>query len=201
MDVFKAIFASDDEDSDEEDADVPEKEATSAPPPPADTAPQHLLAASSAQPSYNPSTNAPSGSEVEQKVDLATFKPTFVPRGDRESRKDKDKAKEKSRDKNKKKTAVLVSFDDGEDGLQINVSSKKRKEKSRDKDGERKKKKRKDKKGEEDDDDSMWVEKPAPEAVQNFVLDDSTPSAPPPEASLEGIAGPPRGRKRAVDFM
>lgn len=198
MDVFKAIFASDDEDSD---ADEPSEEVAPAPSQPAETTPQHLLVADSAQTSYKPNASTSAGPEVDQKVDLATFKPTFVPRVDRESRKDKDKVKEKSRDKNKKKVAALVSFDDGDDGLQINVSSKKRKEKSKDKDGDRKKKKRKEKKGDGDDDDSMWVEKPAAAVVQNLVLEELTPLAHPSEVSLEGVAGPPRGRKRAVDFM
>lgn len=200
MDVFKAIFASDDEDSDaeDEDADVDQQAAEASAPSSLhpESAPPQPFVVGSTQPSYEPNVHSSSVEESDQKVDLATFKPTFVPRSDREARKDTEKGK--GRDKKKKKAAALVSFDDEDEGLRINVNSKKRKDKN--KDGERKKKKRKERK-DVGDDDSMWVEKPPPEVVHSMVLDDSTPSAPLPEASLEGVAGPSRGRKRAVDFM
>ena len=75
------------------------------------------------------------------------------------------------------------------------------KHKDKDKDGERKKKKRKEKQNEEDDD-SMWVEAPAPEAVQHLEVK-PLPShdSPKEESASSAVAGPPRGRKRAVDFM
>ena len=64
-----------------------------------------------------------------------------------------------------------------------------------------KKKKRKEKQDEEDDD-SMWVEAPAPEVVRHLDVKPPVPQAPLPEDPASSIAaGPPRGRKRAVDFM
>lgn len=211
MDVFKAIFASDDEDSDPE-VDVADldQRTSSAGPSTSTTVsqtPRHLVAAEPTQASYEPRTSQPATSAEPEKVDLATFKPTFVPRADRESRKDKDKDKKKEK---KKKAATLVSFDAEDEGLQISVSATRRKDKHKTKekdgekgdDGERKKKKRKEKekKDEVEEDDSMWVEKPPPEVVQSLPVDD-IPSAFPPETNLEGAAGPPRGRKRAIDFM
>lgn len=199
MDIFKAIFASDDEDSDVgEDELAPPATAT---PAPSSAPPSHPPATEPTSVTHVPKTSTPPAAEANEKVDLATFKPTFVPRSDRESRKEKDreKDKEKKRDK-KKKAATLVSFDTEEDGLQINVSAAKHKNK--DKDGERKKKKkRREKKEDVEDDDSMWVEKPAPEVVQSMVVDNSVLGAPPPEAHPDAVVGPPRGRKRAIDFM
>jgi G patch domain-containing protein 1 len=198
MDVFKAIFASDDEESDaDEEVEAGQSAAIATATTSQESVPPHPNASEPAHPTSAPT---PSGSSLQaqpEKVDLASFKPTFVPRADREHRREKEK--EKARDKKKKKSATtLVSFDADEDGLQIDVSSAKRKDKDRD--GERKKKKRREKKEAAEDDDSMWMEKPAPEGVQNMVLDD-VPSAPSPEANPEGVAGPPRGRKRAIDFM
>ena len=51
------------------------------------------------------------------------------------------------------------------------------------------------------DDDDMWVEKPAPDIVKGLpsasmvvdVVEDQNPS--------EKAVGPPKGRKRAIDFM
>ncbi len=194
MDVFKAIFASDDEDSDDDDEPMPEVKAeptigsipavvpTFGVP---DSKPVHPVD----EPSHPPTI-------ADEKVDTAFFKPTFVPRSDRESLKNKDKDK---KEKKKKSAKTLVSFDTEEDGLQLTITAPKR-ERHKEKDGERKKKKRREKK-ENEEDDSMWVEKPAPEVVQALELD-SIPSAPPPEMSQEAAAaGPPRGRKRAIDFM
>ena len=136
-------------------------------------------------------------SDSDDDSDLSDFEGTLSP-----SRPLPPKRTPIEKDKKKKKQAkTLVSFDDGEEdgGLQVTVKAEKRKDREKDKGGERKKKKRKEVKAEEDDDDSMWVEKPAPEVVQNIDV-----SALPPEPSQDGvqdIAGPPRGRKRAVDFM
>ncbi|PSS31123.1 hypothetical protein PHLCEN_2v2347 [Hermanssonia centrifuga] len=195
MDVFKAIFASDDEESDDDDEPMPEvtkAEPTIGSIPAAvptfgvpDSKPVHPVD----EPSHPPTI-------ADEKVDTASFKPTFVPRSDRESLKNKDKEK---KEKKKKSAKTLVSFDTEEDGLQLTITAPKR-ERHKEKDGERKKKKRREKK-ENEEDDSMWVEKPAPEVVQALELD-SIPSAPPPEMSQEAAAaGPPRGRKRAIDFM
>ena len=66
--------------------------------------------------------------------------------------------------------------------------------------------KKDDVRGEEDGDEGMWVEKPAPEVVRQMaaVVEDVR-EHPPVEAEteggMEGVVGPPRGRKRAVDFM
>lgn len=205
MDVFKAIFASDDEDSDDEEDAKPEvKESTPGPvsaptiPKVEGSIPGHPQSASPAPASYTP--DAPSLAPESEIVDLATFKPMFVPRSERESR--TDKAKDKDRDKKSKKkkhAKTLVSFDTEEEGLQVKPVASKR-EKHKDKDGEHKRKKRKEKK-DEDDDDSMWIEKPTPEVVQH--LDLKTGSVTPAEAPSDDStpAGPPRGRKRAIDFM
>ncbi|KAI0343331.1 hypothetical protein BDW22DRAFT_1407187 [Trametopsis cervina] len=201
MDIFKAIFASDDEDSDDEDtaADNLEPKPSTVPSDP----PVEVSVKDEPLPSILPSKVVePTKPPVDEKVDLATFKPTFIPRTERDSRtKDKDREKDK---KKKKKVKTLISFDDNEEdgGLQLNVKPQKRKdgEKLKDKDGERKKKKRKETKAEEEDD-GMWVEKPAPEAVQNITFTTQTSSETPQDGISEGIAGPPRGRKRAVDFM
>lgn len=200
MDIFKAIFASDDEDSDDEDA-ADAKEGSLEP----QTAPlvSDPLTAIKVEPT--PSTVLSRPNEVEEKVDLATFKPTFIPRSERDSRKDKDKDREKDKKKKKKSKPAVVSFDDGEEdgGLQVNVAALKaeKRKKDRDKDDDRKKKKhRKDTTRDEEDDDSMWMEKPAPEAVQNIDLNaiaiDTSQ-----DTVVDAVAGPPRGRKRAVDFM
>ena len=212
MDVFKAIFASDDEDSDDEDDGKPTTEVKSpisaqpsAPSTsPADEAPAYLRAGPSTQPAYQPNGSAVVPNPAPESKDMTTFKPTFVPRAEREARneksKDHDKDREKRKDKERKKkhAKTLVSFDneDGEEGLQVVPKREKRKHK--DKDSERKKKKVE--KKADDDDDNMWVEAPAPEVVQQL---DFTPAPIPAtdEPSSEAPAGPPRGRKRAIDFM
>ncbi|KAJ7065371.1 hypothetical protein C8F01DRAFT_1125396 [Mycena amicta] len=173
MDVFKAIFASDDEDSDDQAEDA---EADDPPEPPEPSLP--VQTATSAAGVILP---PPAESSV---VDMNTFKPTFIPR-EGKGKKDSDRSKEKKdkKDKKKKDKKSLVSFleDDGEEGsLQIVPKDKDRP----------KKKRRKEK--EEVDDDSMWVEKPAPDVVKEFAAE-----APP--QVVEG--GPPKGRKRAIDFM
>nr|VWP02234.1 Extracellular lipase (EC [Ganoderma boninense] len=202
MDVFKAIFASDDEDSDEEDGDGDAAEATTTSTPLNDTAPVAAPAQPKAEPTPPPQRPARPNEPLEP-VDPATFKPTFVPRSERDSRKDKDgKSKDKKKDREKKKAkAALMSFDAEDDGSIPSFGPAPPKEKDR----ERKKKRRKEK-HREDEDDSMWVEKPAPEAVKNL-------SAPPGAAVGNGgdmlvdgkgdgkEAGPQRGRKRAIDFM
>ncbi|TBU44672.1 hypothetical protein BD309DRAFT_919406 [Dichomitus squalens] len=190
MDVFRAIFASDDEDSDDEGEEANDKaEPTS---PPFDIlAPAKLKA----EPSASPAPVARPNEPLEQ-VDLATFKPTFVPRSERESRKDKD-GKGKKKDQDKKAKATLVSFDAEDDGSIPSFGPAPPKEKEKDR--ERKKKKRKEKHG-EDEDDSMWVEKPAPEVVKNLPM--PTSAAAGVGMQVDGDeAGPQRGRKRAIDFM
>lgn len=198
MDVFKAIFASDDEDSDDED------EGGNAPDPATVPTPLDVPvpAAAPVEPKAEPNPlppRAPDRPNKLESIDPATFKPTFVPRSERESRKDKDgKSKDRKKDKEKKKAkAVLMSFDVEDDGSIPSFGPAP----AREKDKERKKKKRKEKHG-EDEDDSMWVEKPAPEVVKKLL-------APLGTANGDGMlvdedeeeAGPQRGRKRAIDFM
>ncbi|KZT00580.1 uncharacterized protein LAESUDRAFT_764494 [Laetiporus sulphureus 93-53] len=220
MDVFKAIFASDEEDSEDEVAsENPEKaynkvdlDETSAPQPgvqvEAEMVPSHLTAGDSTTASYVlAKEGAAATSTLPEKVDLASFKPTFVPRSERESRKDKSKDKDKKEKDKKKKSAnkaTLMSFDVEEDGFGLNLGAVRR---EKDKDKERKKKKLKEHK-EKEEDDSMWVEKPLPEAVKSIVMDISPPDVPArasaepsPVVTAEGEVKGPRGRKRAIDFM
>ena len=200
MDVFKAIFASDDEDSDDEEDGENAPEVTPTPTPLA-AAPAPL--ATPVKPEAEPTPRPPPAQPNEplEQVDPATFKPTFVPRSERESRKDKDgKSKDKKRDKEKKKAKVaLMSFDAEDDGSIPSFGPAPPKEKEK----ERRKKRRKEK-HREDEDDSMWVEKPAPEVVKNL----STAVGAGGEMVVDGEgegegkeAGPQRGRKRAIDFM
>ncbi|KAI9062765.1 hypothetical protein FKP32DRAFT_1593437 [Trametes sanguinea] len=205
MDVFKAIFASDDEDSDDEAEEAhKEKETTPAPLDFFGTAKPVTKPETKAEPTPPPPappafTNAPL-----EKVDLATFKPTFVPRSDRESRKDKSEKKDKKSKEKKKAKASLMSFDVEDDGSIPSFGPSVSKEKEK----ERKKKKRKER--HEDEDDAMWVEKPPPEVVKDLPI----PPPLPPDPGADGPAqetngnttkaseaGPPRGRKRAIDFM
>lgn len=224
MDIFKAIFASDDEDSGDEDEDG-ENAAKDEPiedhtvgmgaktgiEVKTESIPSHLAVGDAAPPSYEPKQDGPAtNSMVSEKVDLASFKPTFVPRSDRESRKDKSKDK-KEKDKKKKSSgkAALMSFD-LEDGFGPNLGAptpRKEKERDKDKDKERKKKKRKERQ-EEDVDDSMWVEAPPPEVVKSIAVQPPSAIEPPPAPpadtqanTIAGETGQPRGRKRAIDFM
>ncbi|TFY64484.1 hypothetical protein EVJ58_g2600 [Rhodofomes roseus] len=215
MDIFKAIFASDDEESDEEDVADEDVKLESNGPASAPTnvtavtepVPSHLTLADSATPAYQPNDNGSTGVVVAEKVDLATFKPTFVPRGARDSRKEKSKNKDK-KDKKKPK-AALLTFDVDEDGLDANLGespSSRPKAKDKARDGEGKKKKRKERK-EEDDDDSMWVEAPPPEALQGIPAEaiPPMPSRPPQDVEMrlpaEEANRASRNRKRAIDFM
>ncbi|KAF7317694.1 G-patch domain [Mycena kentingensis (nom. inval.)] len=176
MDVFKAIFASDDEDSDDE-GDKP-----AADDPPEDVpaiVPQTVASTTSI-----PSESTP--------VDPATFKPTFIPR-EGKAKDDSDRAKDKKekRKKEKKDRKSLVSFiedDGGDGGLQIVPKDKDRPKKKRKKD--------KEKRDAVEEDESMWVEKPAPEVVKS--IDVAMPPPPVPDEMDEVVS---RGRKRAIDFM
>ncbi|KAI0954695.1 hypothetical protein AcW1_006501 [Taiwanofungus camphoratus] len=226
MDIFKAIFASDDEDSDDEAAeedensDLMKQEDIVGPvmPPSAEVSvktepvPSHLAIGDSNVASYKAQQNESSHSIVPpEKVDLALFKPTFVPRSERESRKDKNKDRDRDKkDDNKKKKkgkVTLMSFDVEEDGFELNLGAPKAgRDKERDKDAERKKKKRKARKV-EDEDDGIWIEAPLPEIVKSLEAE-PLPGVPITKSSSDasGLAeskevGPPRGRKRAIDFM
>jgi len=183
--IFKAIFASDEEDSDDEDQ--AKVEDVSAPAPPGTPA-QHSKEDVQMEIDDGP-------------VDLATFKPKFVPRAERTTD-DNPPLKKRKKDKEKRKGGkALVSFDVEEGGEDTPITSK-----TRDKDRERKKKRsskdkggdRKEKRKEEGGgDDDMWVEKAVPEVVQKMTVD---PPPEPPQVKVEET-GRLSKRMRAEDFM
>ena len=218
MDVFKAIFASDDEDSDDEDEKEGGKEDGPTPPLSLPMAAPDGLAPPPSKPAVDaPAAPPPQPNAPAEKIDLATFKPTFVPRSERTLEKSKE-SKKKHMDKEKKRAkAALMSFDVEDDGsipsfgpTPTHKEKKRRnrdwdrdKDKDKNKDGERKKKRRKERQAEDDDDDSMWVEKPAPEVVKGLPVAPVSLEEGEGDAHETGqdAAGPQRGRKRAVDFM
>jgi len=182
MDVFKAIFASDDEDSDDEakvvDDDEHKRDARSAV---SQIAPKELRS------DIPPATNVASETST---VDIGTFKPTFIPRDGKPK-----KSKEKKEKKRKEKRNVLVSFEMDEDGGGQPQSLPKPTK-------DRPKKKRKERQ-DKDEDEEMWVEKPAPDVVKDLLL--AQPLEPPSTGEVvsntDNHGGPPKGRKRAIDFM
>lgn len=200
MDIFKAIFASDDEESDDDDApgrddqqddaklddSVAQASVIASNSISTQDLPQQRLAITNGG-SSQLQPDGPSSSSLvtdTQKVDLTTFKPTFIPR---EGKKTKDK--DKKGKKKKEKRSVLVSFEMDED-MPLSAPKENRKDK------DRQKKKRKEKRRDEDEDDeAMWVEKPPPEVVKDLEITQ------PPEVAhhLDSVAH--RGRKRAIDFM
>ncbi|KAJ7138800.1 hypothetical protein C8R46DRAFT_1168247 [Mycena filopes] len=174
MDIFKAIFASDDEESDDDTKEDPKDDKDEPPPTAEPPAPNPHPAPA---PAPVADVAMPDASEV---VDVGTFKPTFIPR-EGKAKKDSDRSKDKKEKKEKKKKEkVLVSFqEDDEDGGPLQISVKDRP----------KKKRRKDKHPKEEEEESMWVEKATPEVVKE--LSEAHPG--------ESPAG--KGRKRAIDFM
>jgi G patch domain-containing protein 1 len=174
-DIFKAIFASDDEDSGDEDVKAEEEQEPLVPP--------SLDAVSKPEPAK------PAASEP---VDISSFKPVFVPRSEREGDTAGVEARKRKKDKEKKKGGkILVSFEVEDDG---SVPPQK----------QRVRKKRKSKHIYGDEDEGTWVEKAVPDVVQtlrattdsdavNQVVDDA-------DGKLKE-EGPAKGRKRAVDFL
>lgn len=205
MDIFKAIFASDDEDEDEDQEEVdPDKNELEMKRPSANTGEYVPKAEASTKPIELSSThpfvsNTVDYNDATGKVDLTSFKPTFVPRSDRtkdkegDRERDREKGKDKDRDrKKKKKHKTLVSFDVEDEGSTEDVRHKKRK-------SEKKEKKR----TTDYNDESLWVEKPPPEAaktmeISNIQLTYDTTNS---NQDTEKEEGPQRGRKRAIDFM
>lgn len=174
MDIFKAIFASDSEDSDSEDLqeDVDDEPAV---------------------PASN-KTGFTSATDIlkDEPVDLSTFRPTFVPR-EGKSKKDKSAGKSKEKkEKKKEKKSVLVSFEMDEGGDEP--------EPKQPKDRPAKKKRDTEKQDNGDGDYAMWTTKVsvpdlAPAPVQ--AVASSAPSVePPPDTTTKQ-----KGRKRAIDFM
>jgi G patch domain-containing protein 1 len=183
MDIFKAIFASDSEDSDDE-------------APFADDSDDD--AAASAQPKETTGFTPATVILDDTPVDLSTFKPTFIPREgkskksrDEEKSKAKKEKKEKKEKKKKEKKAVLVSFELDEDGAEAEVKQPK----------DRPKKKRKEDKIDNDDEDQgMWAAKhPAEPAKTTSVV--PPPTIPSDQAEAAPQVTGPKGRKRAIDFM
>ncbi|KZT25345.1 hypothetical protein NEOLEDRAFT_1178454 [Neolentinus lepideus HHB14362 ss-1] len=198
MDVFKAIFASDDEDGDDEeqkddedgsmDVDASSGSALVRKEEPVH---EHVVETADAT-AYKPATAG-----IKEDIDLATFKPTFVPRSERDPKKHKTKNKEKDKKDKKKKIKTLVSFEIEEDGgYDVPVPPK-----DKDKERARKKKREERKNDAGEDDDNLWVEKPAPEVVKALDTSVSAHSVADTSMVAGGEAGPPRGRKRAIDFM
>jgi G patch domain-containing protein 1 len=221
MDIFKAIFASDDEDSDEE-PDAGGGQETSAPEAGPSTLPKgqstenpdsnallaHLRIQDAAKsvPTYEPQSAERRPPASTETIDVATFRPVFVPRGERETSRLKDKKEGGRGGKDKKKAKAIVSFEDDE-GAALVIAPQADKE-----DARKKKKRRKEKgNGEGGEEVEMWIEKPPPQVVASFVDDPAAAAkgkvrlegpAPPTLTSSSTVAeGPPRGRKRAIDFL
>ncbi|KAF9473416.1 DUF1604-domain-containing protein [Pholiota conissans] len=178
MDIFKAIFASDSEDSDDETPDNDDEEDVAAPAKPKETG---FISATTIL--------------DDTPIDMSTFKPTFIPReGKNKKSKDDDKAKEKKEKKDKKKKekkAVLVSFEVDEDGADtLEVKQPK----------DRPKKKRKEKIAQDGQDHGMWATKP-PDEFANTTPEILAPAVPPDQDLASSQATGPKGRKRAIDFM
>lgn len=177
MDVFKAIFASDDENSDVGE-DAPEDKIDE------DAPPQSSV--------VDPEPKPPDTMPTSTVVDLSTFRPTFIRREGKASEsgeKEKEKEKKKKKKREKEKKGALVSFAmDEEGGEPVEI-----------KEPRKKKEKRKEKQHKEDeDDDAMWVEKPPPDMVNDVQMKVVEVN----DDDQQGVAaGPARGRKRAIDFM
>lgn len=221
MDIFKAIFASDDEDEEDEngggeaeegggdDKSIPTANQALAAP----TQVHNATIETSAM-TYEPKSadRPPADSGT---VDIATFKPVFVPRAERGTQKSKNKTDVRVKDKKRVKSTVSFE-DDGEEAALVIAPQA-------DKDKTRKKKKRRKEEDKgvtnlvragNDEDTEMWTEKAPPQVVASFV--NAPPaaegggqiegaSAPPPTLppthALQKTEGPPRGRKRAIDFL
>ncbi|WVQ96167.1 hypothetical protein IAU59_003270 [Kwoniella sp. CBS 9459] len=200
IDIFKAIFASDDEDDDSEDEDVGSTNRPS-------TSAQidRVQAVIKSSDRYEDPFPAPAQPSVEVKdegpVDLTTFKPVFKFRRDErdggEGQQSQDtgseaKSKAKKKDKSKKRKGVL-SFDVGEDGED---------EGSKDDKEEKRKKKKKDKDSKKDRDEPERPDDKASLSTNGRTDRRDVGS----EIEGEWVEKPsvvPRlaGRKGAADFM
>lgn len=154
IDIFKAIFASDDE-SDDEDADDDERQMEQ---------PRKVADAEVYRDPFPPKQV-----EDEKPVDLTTFKPVFTLK--KEDNRAKDDKKERKKDKKSKKRKNMLSFDIGEEGEEGEEKDEpkpekdKKKRKKDEQDNERNTKEQSDKgrqnEREETDFEGEWVEKPA----------------------------------------
>ncbi|KAF9234104.1 hypothetical protein BU15DRAFT_53028 [Melanogaster broomeanus] len=189
MDIFKAIFASDDEGSDDESNDKAREDEVDVPIPPQPPSP--VAAQTTA------ADSAKAVAVVAEEVDLSTFKPTFIPRDTQPKSANGKASAPKEKKVKKPKGGALVSFDLDEGGGESLLISARRENKERD----RPKKKRKKQKEEEEE---VWVEKPAPDIVKELPPAADTPhddDVQMDDSGGHGVVGPPRGRKRAIDFM
>ena len=225
MDIFKAIFASDDEASDEEaeeeeggqekGADAPDAGPSTLPkrleeqPTDVKTVPAHLRAVD--HPTYEPQSTdrPPAGTET---VDITTFKPVFVPRAERETQRAGNKRDGRGKDK-KKRARAIVSFEEDE-GAALVIAPQADKDKDKDKARKKKKPRKEKEKGNAEgestgkgEDVEMWVEKEPPQVVANFAGASSPKKGvrigepDPSPAEPTRAEGPLRGRKRAIDFL
>jgi G patch domain-containing protein 1 len=178
VDIYNTIFAAGDEDASE---DEPENDTItnndSAPPPPPPPAPP-------------------------EKIDLSTFKPTFVRRSDKDqdgtssSASRKREKKDKKHHKKKGGGKVLVSFEvDVESGAGDPHAMERPKKKKRKLDHERA----------QGVGATVVMPPPAPlePATETFKSTPQTPLPPIVESPPLSIVGSalPKGRKRAIDFM
>lgn len=189
MDIFKAIFASDDED-DGDDGEGPEEQND---------------AVDDDQTGNLKSLTKELKLHDTGPIDPATFKPTFVPRegkakstGDSDTHRSKEKKEKKEKRKKDKKT-VLVSFQMDEDGEDLGLGNP-----TRERDRPKKKRKDREKRKDEDNDVAMFVDggsggmKPlkAADAKARDLSTEASETATPRE--VEGVQ---RARKRAIDFL
>jgi G patch domain-containing protein 1 len=205
MDVFKAIFASDDEDSadegvndDEQPAQVAAQRsvadgepATALIQPEEKKALVHLAAEVPTAAAYTLATNQAAGSV--EKLDLATFRPTFVPREKKSNHDSEEKpGKTKKRKEKERNTLSFGDEDDGDSGLGAPQAKLKKKREKEKKHGKEKKRKR-------EDEDDVWVEKEVSEAVRSMEHHTSTTGISADAHGQDGQAR--RSRQRAADFM
>ncbi|KAF5316646.1 hypothetical protein D9619_006245 [Psilocybe cf. subviscida] len=186
MDIFKAIFASDDEDSDDDDKlDDGDEPVSSVMETPKETGT-----------GFTPATKI---LEDDTPVDINTFKPTFIPRDGKGKRsKDDEKftekgRKEKKEKKKKEKKSKLVSFEMEEDAGGDDASELRQPK-------DRPKKKKKDKEaGEDGKDGAMFTDPPPNDPPSKTPSVDPTVTAAARSTPIQEER--PRGRKRAIDFM
>ncbi|KAG8221092.1 hypothetical protein J3R82DRAFT_2610 [Butyriboletus roseoflavus] len=198
MSIFKAIFASDDEESEDEEDKSPGDDTAEAlmPSQPSTSIQTTEKPAETSVVSPTTTDGAKARATVDEKVDLSTFKPTFVPRDSQPHSGNAKVPAVKEKKGKKSKTGALVSFDVDEDGGESLSILARRETKERD----RPKKKRKKHRGYVEDD--VWVEKPAPDIVRDLPVERTHDGRDTTEVDdAQGVLGPSRGRKRAVDFL
>ena len=179
MDIFKAIFASDDEESDEEKEPEEDKEPTPLP----------TTNGRDLNTGFTPATVI----FDDTPVDINTFKLTFIPREAKSKKtkneeKSKEKKKEKKDKKKKEQKSLLVSFEvdeDGDNGAELKQPKDRPKKKQRTEkvavagDG---------------NEQGIWV---APKSPPSGFPPPSLPA----QDGVTFVEPSLKGRKRAIDFM